>query len=74
MERCLKMIALTLSCVMCFVVGYNYCNMKWTVKYLGFSAPAETAFLYAIPYLLCIFLCFALSHYYSKRNERKTNN
>ena len=37
--------AVILSDIMCAVIAYNYCNLLWGIKYAGYSAPAETAFL-----------------------------
>ncbi len=54
MSRVSGMLVITavfLSEVMFFVVGYNYAVMKCGILHYGFSAPAETAFLYAVPFL-----------------------
>ena len=60
-------LAVLLSDVMCAVVGYRYCDMLWGIKYAGYSAPAQTAFLSGIPYLLGIILCVILSLYFRKK-------
>lgn len=45
-------LAVLLSDIMCAVVAYHYCDLLWGGKYAGYSAPASTAFLYAIPFAL----------------------
>jgi len=50
-------LAILLSNVMCAVVGYNYSSMLWGIQYAGYSAPANTAFLLAIPYAVGIIIC-----------------
>lgn len=53
------LIGLTLSHVMCAYVAFTYCDMLWGIKYEGWSAPADAAFLLAIPYLLGTIAAFA---------------
>ncbi len=60
-------LAVLLSDVMCAVVAYNYCDMLWGIKYAGYSAPASTAFLLAIPFAAAIVVCAALALYFGKR-------
>ncbi|MBQ3010640.1 MAG: hypothetical protein IJA20_01945 [Methanocorpusculum sp.] len=55
-------LAILLSNVMCAVVGYNYSSMLWGIQYAGYSAPANTAFLLAIPYAVGIVICAVVSH------------
>jgi len=43
---------LVLSHLMCVVVAYNYASMLWCGRYGGCSAPADVAFLFAIPFVL----------------------
>ena len=50
-------LAVLLSDMMCASVAYRYCSFQWGARYEGWSAPANTAFLYAIPYLAGIVLC-----------------
>ena len=54
-------IAVALSSAMCFVVGYNYRDMLCGIEHCGYSAPASVAFLSAIPFLVGILACIALS-------------
>jgi hypothetical protein len=42
---------------MCAVVSYNDSNLLWCGKYGGCSAPADAAFLYAIPLIVGIIVC-----------------
>ena len=60
-------LAVHLSDVMCAVVAYNYCNMLWGIKYAYFSAPASTAFLVAIPFIIAIVVCVVIALYFKKR-------
>ena len=54
-------LAALLSDVMCIVVAYNYCALQWGGKYAGYSAPASTAFIYAIPFALGIIVSIVLA-------------
>ena len=60
-------LAVILSGVMCAVVGYNYATMQWGIKYAGYSAPASTAFLYAIPFMIGIIVCAILAIRFRKK-------
>ena len=44
-------LAVLLSDVMCWVVGYSYSDMLWGIRYAAYSAPAWTAWLTALPFL-----------------------
>ena len=54
-------LAVLLSDIMCAVVAYNYCDMLWGGQYAGYSAPASTAFVYAIPFVIGIIVCVVLA-------------
>ena len=56
-----------LSDVMCAIVAYNYCDLLWGGKYAGYSAPASTAFIYAIPFAFGIIVCIVLAIIFWKR-------
>lgn len=60
-------LAVLLSDVMCAVAAYNYCDMLWGIKYAGYSAPARTAFLVAIPYTVGIIVCIVLAIFFNKK-------
>ena len=62
-------LAVLLSDVMCAVVAYNYCDMLWGIRYAGYSAPAWTAFLAAIPYAVGIVVCLVLAGFFRKKTE-----
>lgn len=64
-----SILAILLSDIMCYVVGYNYCNMKWGIKYSCFSAPASVAFLGCIPYLMGIAVCVVLAVLFCKKSK-----
>ena len=61
-------LAVILSDVMCAVVAYNYCDMAWGIRYAGYSAPASTAFILAIPYGIGIAVCAILALLFKKKN------
>lgn len=54
---------------MCAVVAYNYCNMEWQIKVGGTSAPANIAYLYAIPFVIGIVLCLIGAFYFKKKSR-----
>jgi hypothetical protein len=54
-------LAVLLSDIMCAVTAYNYCDLQWGGKYAGYSAPASTAFIYAIPFALGIIVSIVLA-------------
>ena len=56
-----RVLAVLLSDIMCAVTAYNYCDLQWGGKYAGNSAPASTAFLYAIPFALGIIVSIVLA-------------
>ena len=64
---CFWALAVLLSDIMCAVVAYNYCDMLWGIQYAGYSAPAETAFLSAIPFAVGIAVCTALALFFQKK-------
>ena len=61
--------AFILSNVMCAVIAYNYCDMKWGIEYAGYSAPANTAFLLGIPYLIGIIICIILAIFLNREKS-----
>lgn len=61
-------LAVILSDVMCAVVAYNYCDMVWGIQYAGYSAPASTAFILAVPYGIGIAVCAILAFYFKKKS------
>lgn len=54
-------LAILLSDMMCFIVAYHYRDMLCGIEHAGYSAPAGTAFLYAIPFVFGIIVCVALA-------------
>lgn len=54
-------LAILLSDVMCAVVAFNYGKMLWGTENAGYSAPAQTAFLWAIPFLIGIVICIIVA-------------
>ncbi len=62
-------LAVLLSDVMCAVVAYNYCDMRWGIEYAGYSAPASAAFLAAVPFAAAIAVCVATAIKLRKKNN-----
>lgn len=60
-------LAILLSDIMCAVVASSYTQLLWCGMYGGCSAPAEVAFLYAIPFLGGIIICCVLSWYFHRK-------
>lgn len=60
-------LALILSHLMCIVVAYDYRDMLCGIDHSGYSAPAEVAFLTAIPYAAGILLCGILVAIFRKK-------
>ena len=63
----LTIIALILSHIMCFVVAWNYRDMLCGIAHSGYSAPAEIAFLTAIPYAVGIMICGILAYIFRRK-------
>ena len=61
------LLAILLSNIMCAVVTYNYCDILWGTKYAGYSAPARTAFVLAVPYIIGIIVCVILAVVFHKK-------
>ena len=60
-------LALILSHVMCTEVAFHYASMLCAIEHKGFSAPADTAFLLAIPYGMGIIICIILALVFHKK-------
>lgn len=54
-------LAILLSNVMCAVVAYNYSYLLFCGKYGGCSAPADAAFLSAIPFIVGVIVCVVIA-------------
>lgn len=61
------MLAVLLSDIMSAVTAYNYRDMLCGIEHSGFSAPACTAFLSAIPYAIGIVLCIVLAIAFNRK-------
>ena len=44
--------------------------MVYGIRYLGYSAPASVAFLYAIPFMAGIIICAALAGVFYKKSKK----
>ena len=60
-------LAIVLSDMMCFVVAYHYRDMLCGMEHAGYSTPASTAFLYAIPFAVGIIACAVLAIRFRKK-------
>ena len=69
---CFWILAVLLSDAMCAVVAYAYCDMSWGIRCAGYSAPAWTAFLWAIPFAAGIAVCAVLAILFSRRYAQKS--
>ncbi len=63
-------LAILLSDLMCACVAYHYCNMLWSIRCAGASAPAGTAFLLAIPFAVGIAVCIVLAWVCRKKGRK----
>ncbi len=63
------LLALMLSHVLCIVVAYDYRGMQCGIAHQGFSAPAETAFLSAIPFGAGILFCAGLAYFFHRKRK-----
>lgn len=60
-------LAVVLSNIMCAVVAYTYRDILCGIEHAGFSAPADMAFLYAVPFIAVIMLCVLLAIRFHKK-------
>ncbi len=67
MSMVFGMLAILLSNIMCAVVAFNYRDMLCGIEHAGYSAPASTAFLYAIPFVVGIVVCAILAIKFRKK-------
>lgn len=54
-------LAIILSDVMCATVASIYTDVCWGMKYAGYSAGPDIAFVIAIPFLIAIVICVILA-------------
>lgn len=67
MSMVFGMLAILLSDIMCAVVAFNYRDMLCGIEHAGYSAPASTAFLYAIPFVVGIVACAIVAIKFCKK-------
>ena len=70
LSRIFLVIAIIVSHVMCAFVAYVYRGMLCAIEHAGFSAPADVAFFYAIPFLVITFLCLIISFVLNKKSKK----
>lgn len=68
--RIFIILALLLSHIMCIVVASNYTSMLCGIEHQGFSAPASTAFFYAVPFIIGIVICIAFAYILNRRFDK----
>lgn len=64
---CFGVLAILLSDAMCAVTAYNYCDIKWGIRYAGYSAPTWVALLTAVPFALGMVICIVLTVYFRRK-------
>ena len=64
-------IALILSHAMCAEVAFNYASMLCAIEHKGFSAPADVAFLFAVPYSIGIAICVVLALVFNSKARKR---
>lgn len=67
LSRLFLVLALILSHTMCAAVASQYTGLLYCGRYGLCSAPASTAFLLFIPFLIGISICLGLSRVFRKR-------
>ena len=67
MSMVFGMLAILLSDIMCAVVAFNYRDMLCGIEHAGYSAPASTAFLCAIPFVVGIVACAIVAIKFCKK-------
>jgi len=64
-------VAVILSNIMCANVVFEYSNLIWGIEYAHYSAPANAAFLLAIPYIVGILICIIISLVFLRKSNYK---
>ena len=64
------LLAVLLSDVLCAVVAFHYRDMLCCIEHTGCSAPADVAFLLAIPFVVGIVVCAILAVFFRRKAER----
>ena len=68
-------LAILLSDLMCAVVAFNYRDMLCGIAHSCYSAPANVAFLCAIPFGIGIMICAVAAYtLYKKAEEYRSPN
>ena len=62
--------AVLLSDIMCAFVAYAYRDMLCGIEHMYYSAPASTAFFYAIPFLTGIVICVVLAVVFYRKSKK----
>ena len=73
LAKLLVVLAVLLSDVMCAIVAYYYCSIKYSnpsFQRTITSAPAWVAYLYAIPFIIGISVCLILALILYKKSNK----
>ena len=62
-------LAIILSDVMCATVAAIYTDVYWGMKYAGYSAGPDVAFVIAIPFLIAIVICVILAVVFYRKSK-----
>lgn len=60
-------LSFVLSHTMCANVAFNYASLLCAIEHKGFSAPANTAFIFAIPQAIGVIICLVLALVFNKK-------
>ena len=74
LSRIFKMLALFMSHLGCVFVTYTYMKLLCGGLHMGWSAPADIAFIYIIPFVLLSMLCWLLSCWWNHTGKSKSKN
>ncbi len=69
-SKCFALLAILLTNIMVAVVAFGYARMLCGIEHSCYSAPAEVAFLYAIPYGIAIAVCVFLAWHFHARAKK----
>ena len=68
-----SIMSILLSDTMRAVIAYVYQDMLCGIAHMGYSAPANVAFLYAIPFIIAIMICIVLAAFFYRKTKNDYN-
>ena len=66
-------LAVILSDVMCAIIAFNYCSLKYSnpsFQRTITSTPAWVAYFYSIPFIFAIIVCLILALIFYKKSKK----